>query len=237
MSAKNKKTLFIGMFLAISFLGVLLLIFSPIFGDGKNGLQFSDNMFNRLSKGSSYFIPNVLQSNEKFIGRKFTVTLKLERHEDVQKAVKVLTKTGAQVETIDTGLKVSGDLGGILSNALKDSDAMYKNEGKGISDLYGFDEKEVMVAWWNILKQLDKIFKKEGKIEESKIVSEVMKKAVEPSHNFYGIDAQRVTDRAGLMTGLLVFYVVYTMWWGFAIFYLFEGFGLTMKKAKIKKEV
>jgi hypothetical protein len=41
--------------------------------------------------------------------------------------------------------------------------------------------------------------------------------------------------KAGIMTGLLVFYVLYTMWWGFAIFYLFEGVGLTMKKAKIKK--
>jgi hypothetical protein len=39
------------------------------------------------------------------------------------------------------------------------------------------------------------------------------------------------------MTGLLLFYVMYTMWWGFAIFFLFEGFGLTMKKSKIKKEV
>jgi hypothetical protein len=39
------------------------------------------------------------------------------------------------------------------------------------------------------------------------------------------------------MTGLLVFYVIYTMWWGFAIFYMFDGIGLTMKKAKVKKEV
>ena len=65
----------------------------------------------------------------------------------------------------------------------------------------------------------------------------VTKKAVETAHNFYGIEAQKVTEKAGLMTGLLVFYVVYTMWWGFAIFYLFEGLGLTMKKAKVKKEI
>jgi hypothetical protein len=30
--------------------------------------------------------------------------------------------------------------------------------------------------------------------------------------------------------------VVYTMWWGFAIFFLFEGFGLEMKAGK-KKEM
>ena len=46
-----------------------------------------------------------------------------------------------------------------------------------------------------------------------------------------------VVDKAGIMTGLLVFYVAYTMWWGFAIFFMFDGIGLTMKKAKVKKEV
>jgi hypothetical protein len=84
---------------------------------------------------------------------------------------------------------------------------------------------------------MDKELKKQGKIAEAKIVSDVMKKAVEPAYNFYKIEGQKVSEKAGLMIGLLVFYVVYTMWWGFAIFYLFEGLGLTMKKAKVKKEV
>ena len=79
--------------------------------------------------------------------------------------------------------------------------------------------------------------KKQGKIEDAKIVSDVMKKAVEPAYNYYKVEAQSVVDKAGIMTGLLVFYVIYTMWWGFAIFYLFDGIGLTMKKAKVKKEV
>ena len=74
-------------------------------------------------------------------------------------------------------------------------------------------------------------------VEEAKIVSDVMKKAVEPAYNFYKIEAQQVSEKAGIMTGLLVFYVIYTMWWGFAIFYMFDGIGLTMKKAKVKKEV
>jgi capsid portal protein len=63
-----------------------------------------------------------------------------------------------------------------------------------------------------------------------------MKKAIEPAYNFYKIDGQKVVDHAGMLSGLLVFYVAYTMWWGYAIFYLFDGFGLTMKKAKVKKE-
>jgi hypothetical protein len=65
----------------------------------------------------------------------------------------------------------------------------------------------------------------------------VTKKAIEASYNFYGVEAVQVKEKAGLMTFLLVFYVAYTLWWGFAIFFIFEGIGLTMSKAKVKKEV
>jgi hypothetical protein len=65
----------------------------------------------------------------------------------------------------------------------------------------------------------------------------VTKKAIEASYNFYGVNPKKVKDEVVLMTFLLVFYVAYTMWWGFAIFFIFEGIGLSMKKAKVKKEV
>lgn len=237
MAATNKKAMSIGIFLALSFLGVLLLIFSPVFGEGKNGLQFSDELFNKLSKGSSYFIPKVAKSSQKLAGRDFSLTVRMEKPEQAQKAVQVLTAAGVQAKEAAAEVKVSGDLGRLLSMVLQDSDAMYRNDGKTVAGRYGFDEREVMATWWTLLKQFDKELKKGGKIEEAKVVNDVMKKAVEAAYNFYGIEAQKVTDKAGLMAGLLLFYVAYTMWWGFAIFYLFEGFGLTMKKAKVKKEV
>jgi len=45
-----------------------------------------------------------------------------------------------------------------------------------------------------------------------------------------------VKDHIVLMTFLLVFYVVYTMWWGFSIFYVFEGLGLSMKRPKQRRK-
>lgn len=236
MLIRHKKPFNLGVVLGISFFGVLLLIFSPVF-DGKSGLEYADDLFNKLSKGSSYFIPKIAKTNEKFVGKTFTVTIRLDKSEFAEKSVKVLTVAGAQVEAKGTELTCNGDLGNLLSNVLKDSDAMYKNDGEKVSNLYGFDEKEVMASWWQVLSKIDKQFKKEGKVEEAKLVSDVTKKAVEPAYNFYKIDAQKVVDKAGIMTGLLIFYVAYTMWWGYAIFYLFEGIGLSMKKAKVKKEV
>ena len=236
MLIRHKKMFNLGVLLAISFLGVLVLIFSPIFG-GVNGLDYADNLFNKLSKGSSYFIPKLMKSDEKYLGTQFKAAIKLDKPEQVEKSVKILTVAGAQVSATGADLTISGDLGNLLSNVLKDADAMYHNNGTEVANRYGFDAKEVLSQWWNILTKMDKTFKKELKIEESKAVSEVVKKAVETAYNFYGIEAQKVSDKAFIMIALLVFYVIYTMWWGYAIFYMFDGIGLSMKKAKVKKEV
>jgi hypothetical protein len=238
MIVKNTTMFSIGAFLALTFICVLALIFSPIFGNGMNGLTYADDMFNKLSKGSSYFIPKVAKSNEQFKNTEIAVVIKLDKPEQMNPlAIKLLAAAGAAAGTASPEIKITGNLRNVMSQVLIDADDMYKNEGARVSGRYATDEKEVMSSWWNILKGMDKELKKQGKIEEAKIVSDVMKKAVEPAYNYYKVEAQQVSDKAVIMTGLLVFYVIYTMWWGFAIFYMFDGVGLTMKKAKVKKEV
>jgi hypothetical protein len=235
MLIKHSKTFNIGALFAVTFLGVLFMIFSPVF-DGKNGLEFADASFNKLAKGSSYFIPKVAKSVEKFAGQTISAGISMEKSEDAISTEKILASAGAKVTRNDVTLKVEGDIAAILGSALKDADAMYKNDGKAVSDRYGMEEKKALKYWWTALGKIEKQMKKEKNIEMAKVISEVNKKAVEPGYNFYKIDANRVIDHAGMMSGLLVFYVFYTMWWGYAIFYLFDGIGLTMKKAKVKKE-
>jgi len=235
MLIRNKKTFSIGIVFAISFLIVLFLIFSPVF-DGKNGLVFSDNAFNKLAKGSSYFIPKVSKSVEKYNGKPLTASIKVENAEQIENTSKLFAMAGATVAANGSELKVNGDFGSILQSVLTDADSMYKNDGKTVSERYGYDEKTVMKNWWNALSGIEKSLKREKLVSEAKAVSDVMKKGVEPGYNFYKIDTNKVADHAGMMSGLLIFYVAYTMWWGYAIFYMFDGIGLSMKKAKIKKE-
>lgn len=236
MLVRHSKTFNMGAFLAVSFLGVLALIFSPIFPGQRNGLDFSDDLFNKLSKGSSYFIPDIAAKAKKFAGNKISVVIKLDKPELLEKATKLVTTAGLLVGAKGADLTVDGDLGKLLEVVLKDSDSMYRNVGKEVVDRYGLPEKDVMSLWWTMLTKMDKELKKAKKVDESNMVNDVLKKGIEPAFNYYGIEAQSVADKAFVMTGLLIFYVAYTMWWGYAIFYLFDGMGLSMKKAKVKKE-
>ena len=237
MALRNSKTFGIGVVLAISFFSVLALIFAPVFGDGKNGLTYADDLFNKLSKGSSYFIPKLQKGVQGYAGKPFEATVKLDKPETAALAVTLLSGAGATASADGENVTVSGDLGAVLAAALRDSDDMYRNDGAAVAARYGgAKEKAALKAWWTTFSAIDKSFKKGGKIEEAKMVSDVYKKAIETAYNYYGVEAQQVADKALLMTGLLVFYVVYTMWWGFAIFYIFDGVGLTMTKAKVKKE-
>ncbi len=241
MAKTNKTSISIGVMLAVSFFGVLLLIFSPIFGEGRNGLTYADDMFNSLSKGSSYFIPELQKNAEKFRGQTLSVTINAAKADDkpgdtekrIENLSKVLTPAGAKVEVTGTNMKIEGDLGAILASALQDSDTMYKNQGEAIKTRYSFDdEKKIFRQWHNAFTAMDKALKKDGKIEQAKIISDVAKKAVETAYNYYKVEAVQVKEKAVLMTALLVFYVIYTMWWGFAIYYIFDGVGLSMSKAK-----
>lgn len=254
--SQAKKHMGLGVLLAISFFVILILMFSPIFpktADGKpqNGLQWADEMFNELAKGSSYFIPKVRKSVEKFQGTTFSETINLSKEGDkpgdaekrAERAAQLfIINPGATVEVQGAELKITGDLGMVLTAALDDADVMFHNEGDKIKAKYAEamktdDVKQMFRQWNNVLPKIDKQFKKEKKIAESKVVSEVTKKAIEAAYNFYGVTPKKVKEEVFLMTFLLVFYVAYTMWWGFAIFFIFEGLGLSMKKAKVKKEV
>ncbi len=86
---------------------------------------------------------------------------------------------------------------------------------------------------------MDLELKKLGRPENFKqaaFLSDVVKKGLEVGYNFFQISPQSARSRGGILTFSLVFYVIYTLWWGIAILFLFEGIGLEMK-AGAKKEV
>jgi hypothetical protein len=242
MLIKDKGHFVKGLLLTISFLAVLAIMFMPLFGvsprtnQPQNAMEAADDLFNAISKGSTHYIPDLQKKSKAFEGTSISLTMKLKSNELAQNTAKVLTASGARVTGEGVQLKVEGDLGKIIAGALKDSDDLFFNRDAELQARHGFSGREAIFAWWNAFKEFDKDFKRQGKFREAAFVSEVTKKALEVSFNFAGIEPQSVLSKAGILTFALVFYVVYTLWWGIAIFFLFEGFGLQMT-AGAKKEV
>jgi len=237
MLVRHKKTMGLGAVLAVSFVGVLILIFSPVF-DGKTGLEYSDALFNKLAKGSSYFVPELKDRLKEEQGTDFGGTdIKMENADAAARAAKLLSYAKLNVRVKGAELSISGNLANALGVVLEDSSAMYYNRGAEVSTKYGMDEKEVMTTWWDVLNRVAKEFQKSKRTEQANVIFEVMRKGIEPAYNFYKIEPQKVSEKALTLIGMLLFYVLYTMWWGFAIFNLFDGLGLSAQKAKHKQEV
>ncbi len=237
MLIRHQETMNIGLLLGITFFGILALIFSPVFGEGRNGLEYSDALFNKLAKGSSYFVPKLTGDLKEIEKEELAVSVKMENPEQAARAAKMFARVAPDTNSQGAVLSIRGNLSKLLGAVLEDSNAMYFNKGDEVREKYGIDEKEVLATWWDALNRAVKELQKSKKIGQANIILEVMKKGIEPAYNFYKIDPESISEKAFTAMGLLVFYLVYTLWWGFAIFYLFDGVGLSMKKARVKQEV
>lgn len=224
----HKKEFYTGFGLFVVFWIVLIILFMPV-SSGKNALENLDMLYNSISKGSAYYIPKAKKAAKPLNGTQVSVDLKLDTDKQAEQIATLFEKGGGRVQVSGANLKVSGDLGQILENSLTDADYMYHNDGKRVSDKYGISEKQALYNWWKALKALDLDLKKQKKFVAAKVVDLIQKKAVETAYNYYGIEPQKITDRFGVVIFSLIFYVVYTLWYGFAIMYMFEGLGLRLE--------
>jgi len=229
----HKKQFTVGVVLMVTFLIFLLVIYTRVFFsiDGKSLVNYSDEMFVSVSKGSVYFIPGIMKGMDKQVGKPIDVTIKGD-----EKAAQLFQKANARVELKDGLLMIKGDLGQILGAALKDADLVFKGEDQELRDKYGYAGKDAVRTWWVSLKAIEKAFEKAKKFNQIKIVSGVRVKALEPAFNFCGIAPMNVSDYGLRIAGFVLFYVGYTIWWGFSIYFLCEGVGLLMTKSKKKSE-
>jgi hypothetical protein len=225
----HKKQFMLGTALLAAFCVVLVFIFLPLF-NGQNALNYMDSLFNSISKGSAYYIEDLREEAKVFEGRRVDLTLKLEDAAQAEAIAPLFARSGATVDPIGGAeLKVTGDLGGILAGCLEDTDNMFENNGAALAEKYGMEERKVMYGWWKALKAADKAFKRQKMFAESKFVLTVIKKGVECSYNYYGIEPQKISEQVLVVLIALVFYVVYTIWYGFAIMFMFEGWGLKLE--------
>ena len=224
----HKKEFYGGFGLLVGFFVILFIIFSPVF-NGQNGMEYLDDLYNSISKGSANYIPKVKKETDTFKGNTVNMALKIADEKQAQQTALLFTNAGATAEVSGAQLNVSGDLGNMLANCIEDSKNMYNNDGATVSNKYGYNERQVLYNWHTALKAADKDLKKQKLFKEAKTVALVIKKVVETSYNYYTIEPQKITDKMGIVIFSLVFYVGYTLWYGFAILFMFEGWGLRLE--------
>ena len=235
MLIANKKSFVKGIVFLISFTAVFFAILMPIFPDGKGkvtGLDFADNLFNRLSKGSSWFLPEIAPRVKAVEGKEIEVNVPLGKAASTEAVVKLFTVSGAAASAEGSVVRVKADFGKLLGSVLADCEAIYNDKPEPVEAKYGIDGYKALAFWWEGLQPMIKELQKNKLLSEAQLVDVVLRKGIEPAYNFQGIAIGSVKKEFVLMAALLSFYVVYTLWYGFAIFDIFEGIGLTMKKGK-----
>lgn len=224
----HKKKFFTGLGMLAGFIVILGIVFSPVF-KGKTGLEYLDSLYNSISKGSAYYIPQVKKEADDFSGNLIRLSLVMATKRQTEETAMLFHKAGVRASASNVELAVEGDLGKILAGCLEDANLMYMNQGDKVKDKYGYNEKQVLYNWYNALKSIDRGLKSQKKFKEAKIVALVVKKAVECAYNYYQIQPMKITEGMATVIFSLIFYVIYTLWYGFAVMYMFEGWGMNLE--------
>jgi hypothetical protein len=224
MSGIRRGKLVLGSVLMVTFLAVLWGMFQPIF-DGRNLLQYLDNLYNSISKASAYYVPKLRQELKESGATTLRLNLTFPDTGMAASAAHLLGKAGAQVKPSGSGLAAEGHLGSILGQALTDSDSLYHNRDQELSNRYGMSGRAALYTWWKTLGSLEKDLQRQSQLTAAEMTGRVKTGAVETAYNYYGIVPQPISERWATVVFSLIFYVFYTVWYGYALTFLFEGLG------------
>jgi hypothetical protein len=226
MSGRKSK-LAIGVTLLVSFIVVLVIFFMPVFG-GQNGLDYLDNLYNSISKGSAYYIPKVQHLVEDHGSKDVVLNLKMADAATAAAAEPAFKINGFTTAIEGNNLMVEGDIARIFTVCLEDAEAAYHNNDDALEAKYGAGVRKVMYGWWAALTAIEKDLKRQKIFDSAELAHSVQAKTVECAYNYYGIEPQKIADKWGIVLFSLVFYVIYTIWYGYAIMYIFEGMGFEL---------
>lgn len=214
----------------IIFAFLLVPLFTPVL-NGQTGMEAADDLFNSLSKGSSYYIEEVSAEFDEYRGTELALTLTAKDAAHAETLAKMFSGAGAAVTAGTDTVEFTGDMAAILDAAAADADDLFWEKEEAIESRYAAgDARTVLFYWHDAFGQISKAFNAKGEFKDSLFMKKVNERAIEPAYNFAGIPAAKVSERLGITVFLLIFYVVYTVWYGFSIMFVFEGLGISAGK-------
>jgi hypothetical protein len=175
-------------------------------------------------------VDNLKEEAKTVSGYQVNVTMKMENETQAADSVALITAAGATATAEGKDLTIAGDYFAILSASLDDADRMYHNDGAALKAKYpafqAKDDRQALYNWSTILAGFDKELKEQKAFAEAKVAFNINSKVVETAYNYYNVVPEQIRDKAGIVIFSLAFYVIYTMWYGFGILFVFEGWGL-----------
>ena len=223
----DPRKFYIGVGLLAFFAVVLVILFLPVL-DGQNAMTYLDSLYNSISKQSAYHISQLKEEAAGQRAAELRLDLAMENSAAAEEAAAILAAGGLTARAAGDGIELRGDLPRLLTACLDDSDLMFANDGEALEAKYGLDGKKALFRWWQVLKQVDKGLNRESRFDDAKLVGAVKKKGLEAAYNYYGIEPIHIRDKLGAVILSLAFYVLYTVWYGYAIIFIFEGCGLKL---------
>jgi hypothetical protein len=162
-------------------------------------------------------------------GQQLDATLSFGSDIQAERIAVLFNANGAKATASAGDVQVQGDLGTLFMAATADSEAMYNNDDTSLQSRYGYDARAALYNWWTATNAIDKTLSKEKRFEAAKTIGTIKTKAIETAYNYFGVVPKHISDRLGTVIGSLIFYVVYTLWYGFAILFMFEGSGFRLE--------
>jgi hypothetical protein len=112
----------------------------------------------------------------------------------------------------------------------------FHNQGQNIETKYQMPNTEVLYCWWIIFDGLTRRYIQDNKGSEAGFTKLMTGKILEPAYNFRNIEPSKIRGHALPVLLLLIFYILYTVWYGLSIMYISEGLGISASKQGDKSE-
>lgn len=205
--------------------------------DQKPALQWADKLFNGLAKNSANHHSEARKIAAKLTGTSIDLGIRPRDFADGPTLVKLISQNGADAMIASDGrVRIQGDLGRLAQSALADATFAFNNEERQIALKYQMPATEVLYCWWIVFDGLTRRYIQDNRGSEAGFAKLMTAKILEPAYNFRNIEPSRIADHTLPVLLLLGFYILYTIWYGFSIMFIFEGLGISAAKPGKKSE-
>lgn len=232
----DKKRFILGLLGLLTFLVVLAFWLFPVIYE-KTGLEWADELFNQLAKNSIYFMPGAMRRAAKFEGVSVDLGVNPRWPGGDERIVQIVQGNGMSARVIGDGrVRIVSDLGLLAKAAAEDADLLFKGRERELRNKYGMSGKDVIYFWWTAFDGLVRRYIQENRPVEADFARFMTTRVLEPSYNFSGIQSRNISENVVIVVFLLSFYILYTLWLGVSIMFVFEGFGIRATKPAEKRE-